>query len=247
MDAERSVTVLLPNGVRITKTIAAASTLVELIDLVSSDPEYPFPGRDVRLMYLGRTLSPTDVIGQICEEREYTIQCFGQTTNQQAPVDDVVRGFDRLGRVGYTPGQIQEVREMFHRVRQTNRLSREQQLEIEDEWVPALTMFNGQIDVIQALENDVRPARSSTDTIIPVAVLRPEIEEADSPLLSQSEEGDGGSNHRNSWIPFIVGFLIGVFSRFIVPILPVCLISASCIDTTIFIGMLFGIGLCWVL
>ena len=213
---ELTITVLFQNGARSVYTMNSTETAAALLERVKSDPSARLaPDQVPKLLFLGRIIQPTDILGVISTSTEFTVQCFGQRerNSEAQPAAEPVKGFDRLTRVGYTAEQIAELRNAFHTVGRTSRLSQEEQLELEDEWVPALTLegspaaalrtirlvneFSGwPMDRFQTLPIGANAARAS--------------EEAESPLLHGVDEELEEENSGFSWAPFGIGVLCGL-------------------------------------
>ena len=134
---------MFSTGVKADYTLKPNSTVSDLINMVTLDSsvEKP-PNKVISIIYFGCILQPTDNLSSY-QKDELTVNVFfripPQDLQNQNPDEDL-KGFDRLTRMNYSQEQISNIRERFHQNQGTSNLSREEQLDIEEEWFP--TIFN---------------------------------------------------------------------------------------------------------
>ena len=212
---ELTITVLFQNGSRSVYTMNSTEKAAALLERVKSDPSACLgPDQVPKLLFLGRIIQPSEVLGVISTSTEFTVQCFGQRerTSEPQPASEPVKGFDRLTRVGYTAEQIAELRSAFHTVGRTSRLSHQEQIELEDEWVPALTLEGSPAAALRTIRlvNEFSGWPMDRFPTLPIGPSRAAAEEAESPLLQGIDEEEEQPDSGFSWAPFGIGVLCGL-------------------------------------
>lgn len=242
-----TITVLFQNGARSVHTVSRRETVASLIDRLKSDPNFQSkPDQVPRLLFLGRILQPNNILSSLSDSSEFTVQCIAQRQpdqNKQECESEPAKGFDRLLRVGYTSEQIAELRSAFHTVSQTSALSHEAQLDLEDEWVPALALEGSPTSALRAIRvmNEHSGRTFETRTIAPIEMPVSQATESESPLLRMDEESEPVDHvTKKSWLPFGFGVLFGLLVKsqffFAIPI-------AFAINPSFAVGMIFGMSL----
>jgi hypothetical protein len=206
-----SPTVQFQDGSRRTYELNPNSLVSDLLFLIQSDLSRP--SSTIRLLYLGRFLSPDQSLSSLSSDSDFTIQCFFQTSAPtpalSAPEIDV-RGFDRLARVGYTASQIRDIRDLFHRVNGTQTELLERQLDLEDEWVPAIALAENPLAAIRVIA--LAASLNAQGNVAEVQTLHPPTvfaNESEAPLLQPREEV-ARPGAKRSWWPFCAGAAWGV-------------------------------------
>ena len=190
---ELTITVLFQNGSRSVYTMNSTEKAAALLERVKSDPSACLgPDQVPKLLFLGRIIQPSEVLGVISTSTEFTVQCFGQRerTSEPQPASEPVKGFDRLTRVGYTAEQI----------------------ELEDEWVPALTLEGSPAAALRTIRlvNEFSGWPMDRFPTLPIGPSRAAAEEAESPLLQGIDEEEEQPDSGFSWAPFGIGVLCGL-------------------------------------
>jgi hypothetical protein len=236
-----AVTVQFQDGSRRTYELSPSAKVSDLLFLIQSDLSRP--SSTLRLLYLGRFLTPDQGLVSLSADPDFTIQCFFQSANpppMDLPPDLHSRGFDRLGRVGYEPTQIQDIRNLFHRVNGTQIAPLERQLELEDEWVPAITLAENPIAAIRVIA--LAAALNAQQTVTEVRPLHPPAtyaNDAEAPLLPQ-REGEQVPEVKRSWLPFCIGALWGIGCGNAIVCILGCIL---CCNARFALGFLVGIGM----
>jgi hypothetical protein len=160
--------------------------------------------------------------------------------------DDVAHGFDRLTRAGYTDPQIADIRTLFHAVNGTNDSPGDRRLQLEDEWVPAITLAGSPMAAARAIalsltaDQEVRIADIQTlghpqrgrGSGAEAPLLQPEGEEDDEAVARRTSE--------KSWIPFVMGVACGICCWNSLAIASAAIMG---IGSRFGVGVLFGVGL----
>jgi hypothetical protein len=215
-DSGLSVTVFFSDGNRTTYALSTTATGSTLISQIRSDPTLSrYADHTLLLLFLGHIISPEQVISSLSSSSELSVQCFARAPRPSTPVrsfnDDPVQGFDRLSRANYTPEQIARLRSVFHSVNYSANLPDVDRFALEDEWVPAITLAGSPVAAIRVIQlmqdspSNPRPIR----TVQTVEPPRDFSNEAESPLL-QPDAQPPGTVPDSSWLPFILGVLIGM-------------------------------------
>lgn len=148
-----NVTILLQNGTSFLFQIPKNNTVLELKKLIEQSDNIEIPeGKTTKLLYLGHVLDDASKFSDIQKSSsdEFTVHCFfkqpiSDTHSENSLSDQNVEephGFDRLSQMNYTQQQIIAIRQQFHRMLNSNHLTPEQQIDVEEEWLPALFNSN---------------------------------------------------------------------------------------------------------
>lgn len=147
-----NITVLLQNGSSALFKIAKNDTVSKLKMLIEQSNEIEVPeGKSTNILYLGHILNDSSILSDVqkSSDNDFTVNCFFKQQNPETQPEDAalnqnsddLHGFDRLSRMNYSQHQILSIRQQFHRMMNSNELTHEQQIDVEEEWLPAL--FNG--------------------------------------------------------------------------------------------------------
>lgn len=217
----------------------------DLMHVIEKDDEVKIPkNRSLNILYLGRFLDPSTQINKIEQSTQFTVNCFfrankNSTNNDESvPLESELRGFDRLSRMGYNPGQIRDFRENFHRFNSSLNLSENARIDLEEEWFPALfsgdevpqffTPINQNQNQNQNQEDETEGINQNNDFD-----MSPDSEVP----FAQTPTDTADSNP--SWAPFFLGVVFGFVFRLnwyiFIPLMHP--------DRSILIGYLFGCGL----
>ena len=148
-----NITILLQNGTSALFQISKNDTVSELKKLIEQSDKIEIPeGKSTKLLYLGHVLEDTSKLADIQKSScdEFTVHCFfKQQISDMCPESPSLdlnteepHGFDRLRRMNYSQQQIRNIRQQFHRMLNSNHLTPEQQIDVEEEWLPALFNSN---------------------------------------------------------------------------------------------------------
>jgi len=236
-----AIAVQFQNGTRTVYAIDGSERASALIDQIVGDPQSPFfQDSGFRLLYLGRIVSPAQSLGGLSQVRAFTVQCFPGAQRRESHGDDheILKGFDRLHRAGYSASEIEDIRTAFHAIARSRGATRDQQLDLEDEWVPALALEaspGAALRTIQLMNEYSGPAPGAVVQALDMPGASDP--EAESPLLRQEEEEAGECQ---SWAPFWLGvacgLAVGAPAAFGIPFL-------GCLHNAFAVGMAFGIAL----
>lgn len=226
------VNVMFPTGKRTNYDITKDTTAGDLIKMITEDSSVSHPeNRTVAIIYHGRILNPSEIIVKIDTLDEFTIHVFYRAIPQPhaapaAPVEEL-KGFDRLRRMNYERGQIEEIRRNFHVMQGTVNASQEERMEAEEEWFPVL--FN-QENPLQDLQ--LPPPRRQRS--------RQRNEEAENNPLANPTEAEVATTdfffESASWVRVAFGLIIG--SIFGIGSLVFMLISFH--DKSFVLGLVIG-------
>lgn len=165
-----SITVLFQTGVRYVYEIDATSTVKDLISMIHRDERIEKPRhKRICLLYHGRILPHHTTISEIDTQPEFTMHCFFREkarSRRRLRSQPELRGFDRLTRLNFSPANIEQIRQQFHQMSGSTNRSHDDQLEIEEEWFPAI--FNNIDDPLSPFHlrnrDDEQPLVVETNT-----------------------------------------------------------------------------------
>jgi hypothetical protein len=224
MSAPPLVHVLLPTGARVAYEVTKSTTVADLADLLRCDPAVAKPpNRTICLIYHGRVLAGPEAVAQLDTLEEFTLHaCFRVGAHAAGDAGAELRGFERLARMGYAPEQIADVRRDFHATHGSARAPPDEQIEIEEEWLPVI--FNGE-NPLQAL----RPPRAE----------EPLAPRADADAGPDADAGTDPEDAlvRSPWLKFAFGLVVGA----IFGIGSVIFVVVSSQDGAFLLGLVLGI------
>lgn len=201
-----AVTALFQDGSRSTYNMKPDDTTQDLVTAITSSRDLQMSeDQSLRLIAMGKILQPSDKLKQYAYTNELVVQCSIRKERQETEGSqtEIVTGFDRLTRIGYTAEQIRELRRVFHSIHNTENSTQTEQLELEDEWVPAITLDG--TAVTRMLQGSTE-LLSESFRFTPVSHTNTRNED-EAPLLAQEE-----APHPTgimAWVPFFVGVVIG--------------------------------------
>lgn len=177
MSLERTlnVTVLFTDGKRINVNIKALNTVKDLLASIQQDPSIIIPqNANPVILYHGKIVSQDEQLANLESMDDFTVHCFfkiiklDENQDKTSTTDIDLRGFDRLQRLNYSREQIDRIRTNFRNIQQNEgEVSEEEQIEIEDEWFPALFTTELPLDSIFEETDDVDPP------VVPSNIPRP--------------------------------------------------------------------------
>lgn len=243
--AQYQITALFQDGKSRLYVLNNDAKVFDLINKIETDSEIKKPkDRTLNILYLGRFLDPSTRINDVENSQQFTVNCFFRAPknhygSDDAPLASELRGFDRLARMGYSPSQIRDFRENFHRFHSSLNYPENTRIEMEEEWFPAL--FSGDeapqffLPANHNHNQDQNQNESEPDNIN---------QNSDFDISPDSEvpfaqEPTDNSDSSQSWTSFFLGVAFGFIFRlnwyiFIPMMLP---------DRSVLIGYLFGCGL----
>lgn len=211
-------------------------TTEDLITAITSSRDLQMSeGQSLRLIAMGKILQTSDKLKQYAYTNELVVQCSIRKERQETEDSqtEIVTGFDRLTRIGYTAEQIRELRRVFHSIHNTENSTQTEQLELEDEWVPAITLDG--TAVTRMLQGSTQ-LLSESFRFTPVSHTNTGNED-EAPLLAQEEAPR--PTGIMAWVPFFVGVVIGRAMGIKAAIISVFFIHTFNIGDFL-IGVIFG-------
>ncbi|OHT01199.1 hypothetical protein TRFO_32092 [Tritrichomonas foetus] len=194
MDSKRvlHITIIFTDGKKREFNLDASTTKVsDLIGLVHQDQTIIEPPNTTTIiLYHGRICSPDDVLGDLESMDEFTVHCFFKVIKlaESQKGDNLdLRGFDRLQRLNYSPEQIARVRANFRAINGIDDQNEQDQIEIEDEWFPAI--FSSEL-----------PLDSIFDDIDDFPIIDAPVQRSRIAFI-----------WNRNWLFFVTGFLLGYF------------------------------------
>lgn len=240
-----SVTVLFQDGTRIVYCVGESDCVTDLISKIKSDSRSPVDGeRPLQLLYMGHILEPEHNLMGVSLTEEFTVQCICQrvTVQENSSGTSVGEGFDRLSIIGYTVDQIADIRSAFHTVAGVRDASRESQIALEDEWMPAMALEANPaaaLRTVQLMSEHLGSGRPSIN-VTPLDMPDDNVTEAESPLLRQDGDSPVPVTDNQSWGPFSAGvccgIILGMRMWFMIPVM-------LCGNGSFTIGLVFGMCL----
>lgn len=165
MSLERiiNVTILFTDGKRLSVPIKASSTIGDLIAIIHQDSTITVPqNKNPIILYHGKIIPQDENLGNLESMDDFTVHCFfkvirlAEDQEKANAIDLDLRGFDRLQRLNYSREQIDRIRANFRNIhRNEDEVTEEEQIEIEDEWFPALFTTDLPLDSIFEETDDV--------------------------------------------------------------------------------------------
>ena len=199
----QTINLMFPTGERSQVQITKEMTVGDLIDQISNDPKLSHPpNRTIALIYLGRILNDSDVLSKMTTLNDFTIQVFyraipqANRTTECPVISSDLRGFDRLLRMDYSREQIAELQHNFHAMHGTLEASREEQIDIEEEWFPVIFNHENPLQDLQIGQRRDRGNGQRTD---------------ENPLINNIHDGQFGDDALvgTQWVRFSIGAIAG--------------------------------------
>jgi hypothetical protein len=194
------INAVFPDGSKKSYNFNSQSTVGNLVQLILSDTDIKKPkDKSICVMYHGRILKSSEKFSEIDTLPDYTVSilfrlCKSAAQAEQDQLDNgsILKGFDRLTRMNYSPEQIEEIRHQFHRMRGGLNETRDQQIDAEEEWLPVIFNSENPLETFQTAD-------------------------AERPIQTQNQAHHGRNNYdtfhfeQNSfWINFSIAFILGV-------------------------------------
>lgn len=240
------ITALFQDGKSRTYELNDDAKISDLIHDIENDKEVKIPNnRSLSILYLGRFLDPSTQINKIEHNSQFTVNCFFRAIknsinndNDNTPLESELRGFDRLARMGYTPSQIRDFRENFHRFNSSSNLPENSRIDLEEEWFPALFSGDEIPQFFTPLNQNQNPHHNNTNDTEGVNQNTDFDISPDSEVPFAQTPTDTADSEP-SWGPFFLGVVFGFVFRLnwyiFIPLMHP--------DRSVLIGYLFGCGL----
>lgn len=163
LDRLLNVTVLFTDGKKINIEIKPLNTVKDLIASIQQDPTIIIPqNANPIILYHGKIINQDEQLGNLESMDEFTVHCFFKVIKleedheKKNSIELDLRGFDRLQRLNYSREQIDRIRTNFRNIQQNEgEINEEEQIEIEDEWFPALFTTELPLDSIFEETDDI--------------------------------------------------------------------------------------------
>ncbi|EAX93305.1 hypothetical protein TVAG_277100 [Trichomonas vaginalis G3] len=121
----------------------SSDTVESILKYIQNLPNrLPKENQEIILVFAGKKLDLNEKIGNINLFEGATFNVFYKYKKCDTPNFVELRGFNRLARMGYSSSDIISFRNQFYKIHQKPE-TEEEQLDIEDDCLPALIVANG--------------------------------------------------------------------------------------------------------